>query len=84
MHVKEYQEVTLFFPEDYHLVKDFEADKDQKEVSISTVGATYIKCLKDVHFTAKGTDQSPCIGCPNVTLCQPCKEYLEWEEKHNG
>ena len=53
MYVKETQLVTLDFPKEYHLLKDFQNDKDWKELGIGTVGATFEKVVKEGFFEMK-------------------------------
>jgi hypothetical protein len=53
MYVKETQLVTLCLPKEAHLLRDFEEDKDWHEVSISTVGATFEKVLKEGTINVK-------------------------------
>lgn len=53
MHVKEYQEVTISFPEESYLLNTFANDKEWMEKSLVTNGATFIKILREDRFTPK-------------------------------
>lgn len=53
MYVKETQLVRITFPKEAHLYKDFKDDKDWREVSISTVGATFEKVIQEGFINVK-------------------------------
>ena len=53
MLVKQYQEVTIFFPEEFELTKDFDSDPEWKMVSLGTVTVTYRKKLQEANFKPK-------------------------------
>lgn len=53
MYVKEMQIVTLSFPKEAHILKDFEDDEDWRQVSISTVGVTFEKIIQEGFINVK-------------------------------
>ncbi len=53
MYVKETQTVMLEFPKEYYLLESFHNDKDWKEVSIGTVGATFEKITHEGFYEMK-------------------------------
>lgn len=53
MYVRETQLVTLAFLREYHLYNDFKEDKDWQELSISTVGATFEKVIREGFINVK-------------------------------
>ena len=53
MYIKETQLITLEFPKEAYLLKDFQNNKDWKELGIGTVGATFEKVVKEGFFEIK-------------------------------
>ena len=53
MHAREFQEVTLFFPQEANLKINFDIDPAWELISEGTVAATYRKLLKEADFCVK-------------------------------
>lgn len=50
MHVTNYQRVRLMYPEDYHLLSDFENDAAWKCVGYGTSGSVWEKVLGEADI----------------------------------
>ena len=56
MQAREFQEVTLFFPQDANLKRNFDIDPRWELISEGTVAAIYRKLLKEEEFNVKETN----------------------------
>ena len=56
MQAREFQEVTLFFPQEANLKRNFDIDPRWELISEGTVAATYRKLLKEEEFNVKETN----------------------------
>lgn len=56
MQAREFQEITLFFPQEANLKRNFDIDPRWELISESTVAATYRKLLKEEEFNVKETN----------------------------
>lgn len=53
MYIKEVQEITLSFPEDFIYVKNFENNPDWELISMGTTGVKYERVTKDRFISEK-------------------------------
>lgn len=56
MQAREFQEVTLIFPQEEKLKRNFDMDPRWELISVSTVAATYRKLLKEEELNVKETN----------------------------
>ncbi len=56
MQAREFQEVTLIFPQEEKLKRNFDIDPRWELISVSTVAATYRKLLKEEELNVKETN----------------------------
>lgn len=56
MQAREFQEVTLIFPQEEKLKSNFDKDPRWELISVSTIAATYRKLLKEEEFNVKETN----------------------------